>query len=177
MWEAVQEKCKKKSCMVTVDLRRKLQAKKCPEYGDMQAHLQKLQTMREDLASMGGLISDKDFTSIILGSVPPSYDTYIAAMTATSSLLNQALSPTNLINAICGKVDRKAIKHPKSKRDEHDAAFVAGQSKRGGGGSKKLLKDIECFNCHRKGHMKRDCWAPGGGADGKGPKESRKKWW
>jgi hypothetical protein len=39
--------------MVTVDLRRKLQAEKCPEHGDMQAHLNKLQTMREDLASMG----------------------------------------------------------------------------------------------------------------------------
>jgi hypothetical protein len=35
MWEAIQEKHEKKSRMVTVDLRRKLQAEKCPEYGDM----------------------------------------------------------------------------------------------------------------------------------------------
>src|SRR5882762_10134513 len=113
MWEAVGMKREKKSRMVTVDLRRKLQAEKCPEHGDMRAHLNKLQTMREDLASMGGSIVDEDFTSIILGSIPPSYDTYIAAITATSTLLNQALTPTNLIDAICDEADCKAIKNPK----------------------------------------------------------------
>ena len=49
---------------------------------------------------MGGSIPDEDFTSIILGSIPQSYDTYIVAITATSSLLNQTLSPMNLIDAI-----------------------------------------------------------------------------
>jgi hypothetical protein len=90
---------------------------------------------------------------------------------ATSSLLNQSLSPTNLIDAIWDKVDQKAIKNPKSKRDDHDAAFVAGPSKKGNGGLKKSKKDIECYNCHKKGHFKLDCWAPGGGVEGKGPKK------
>jgi hypothetical protein len=48
---------------------------------------------------------------------------------------------------------------------------VAGRSKKGGGsGSKKSKKDVECFNCHKKGDFKQDCWAPGGGAEGKGLK-------
>ena len=81
--------------MVTVDLCHKLQAEKCLEHGDVHAHLNKLQTMCEDLASMGGSILDEDFTSIILGSIPPSYDTYITAISATSFLLNQTFSPTN----------------------------------------------------------------------------------
>jgi hypothetical protein len=54
---------------------------------------------------MGGLILDEDFTSIILGSISQSYDTYIAAITATSSLLNVTLSPTNLIDAIRDEAD------------------------------------------------------------------------
>ena len=61
--------------------------------------------MQEDLASMGGSILDEDCTSIILGSIPQSYDTYIVAITATSSLLNQTLSPTNLIDTICDEAD------------------------------------------------------------------------
>src|SRR5277367_5895764 len=164
--------------MVTVDMRRRLQAEKCAEQGDVRAHLNKLQAMREDLASMGGSISDEDFTSIILGSIPLSYDTYIAAITATSTLLNQTLSPTNLIDAIRDEADRRTIKNPKPKKDEDDAAFAAGQStdkgRKGGGGSKTAKKDMECFNCHKKGHMKKDCWASGGGAEGKGPKKKGK---
>ena len=41
---------------------------------------------------------DEDFISIILGSILPSYNTYIASITATSTLLNQVLTPTNLID-------------------------------------------------------------------------------
>ena len=52
---------------------------------------------------------------------------------------------------------------------------MAGQSKKGNGGSKKSKKDIECWNCHKKGHTKPDCWAPGGGAEGKGPKKWKGK--
>ena len=92
MWEAVSDKREKKSRMVTVDLRQKLQAEKCSEHGDMRAHLNKLQTICEDLASMGAPVNDEDFTSIILRSVLASYDMYIAAITATSSLLNQTLT-------------------------------------------------------------------------------------
>ena len=91
--------------MITVDMHQKLQSEKCNKHGDVRMHLIKLQTMREDLASMGGSISDEDFTSIILGSIPLSYDTYIAAITAMSSLLSQTLSPTNLIDAIRDKAD------------------------------------------------------------------------
>src|SRR5271156_1175207 len=104
--------------------------------------------MREDLASMGGSISDEDFTSIILGSIPLSYDTYIAATTATSTLLNQTLSPTNLIDAIRDEADRRTIKNPKSKKDDQDAAFVARQSgekgKKSGDGTKKSKKNVKC---------------------------------
>lgn len=175
MWEAVRDQREKKSRMVTVDLRRKLQAEKCTESGDIRAHLYKLQAMREDLASMGGSITDEDFTSIILGSIPQSYDTYIAAITATSTLLQQTLTPTNLVDAIRDEADRRTIKSPKSKGTEQDAAYVAGQSsgkgKKDGDESKKSSKkNVKCYNCGKKGHFAKDCWAKGGGSEGKGPK-------
>ena len=131
--------------------------------------------MHEDLASMGGSISDEDFTSIVLGSIPLPYDTYIAAITAMSTLLNQTLSPMNLIDSICDKADCHTIKNPKSKKDKQDAAFTAGQSsEKGKKGGKKSKKGIECYNCHKKGHIAKDCWSPSGGAEGKGSKEKDK---
>ena len=83
--------------------------------------------MHEDLASMGGSINNEDFTFIVLGSIPQSYDMYIATITATSTLLNQTLSPTNLIDAICDEADHHTIKNPKSKKDDQDVAFTASQ--------------------------------------------------
>ena len=53
MWEVIQMKQEKKSQMVIVDLHHKLQAEKYLEHGDVHAHLNKLQTMCKDLASMG----------------------------------------------------------------------------------------------------------------------------
>ncbi|KIK05100.1 hypothetical protein K443DRAFT_643076 [Laccaria amethystina LaAM-08-1] len=35
-------------------------------------------------------------------------------------------------------------------------------------GNKKT--DVECYNCHKKGHMSSDCWSKGGGCEGQGPK-------
>ena len=78
--------------MVSVDLQRCLQVEKCVEKGDVQAHLSKLRTMREDLASMGHPPNDEEMYAIVLGSLPPSYKIYISAVIATSSVLGKTLT-------------------------------------------------------------------------------------
>jgi len=42
MWDAIKNQREKKSRMVTVDMRRRLQSEKCQEHGDVRAHLVKL---------------------------------------------------------------------------------------------------------------------------------------
>ena len=37
------------------------------------------------------------------------------------------------------------------------------------------MKDLECFNCHKKGHRKSDFWAKGGGKEGQGPRLKDRK--
>jgi Zinc knuckle len=54
-------------------------------------------------------------------------------------------------------------------------AFTASQSlEKGKKGGKKSKKGIKCYNCHKKGHIAKDCWASGGGAEGKRLKEEEK---
>ena len=70
-----------KAQLIVVELRTKLQNEKCLEKGDLRAHLAKLRQMREDLALMGENVSDDNFRSIILASLPNSYDNFLISIT------------------------------------------------------------------------------------------------
>ena len=48
-----------------------------------------------------------------------------------------------------------------------DEAFTADSTKK----KDKDKRKVECHNCHKKGHMKANCWAKGGGKEGQGPRQ------
>jgi len=91
IWEALKKDFQNKSRMVSVDLQQRLHQQHCPEKGDVRLHFDTLCLMREDLASMGHSPSEDDFYAILIGSLPPSYDPYISALNATSSVLGAFL--------------------------------------------------------------------------------------
>ena len=92
--------------MVSIYLRRRLQEIWCADKGDIIEHFATMRTMREDLASMGETLTDNDFYAIIMGSLPVSYDSYLSAMNATSSILGTHLSPDNLMLSITEEFER-----------------------------------------------------------------------
>jgi len=152
MWNKVKAEYEKKSKMVTVDMRRKLQDEKCPEGGDVKAHLMKLQTIREGLIAMGADPGDENFVAIVLGSLPTSYETYLSALTGAATLLGKTLDPDIVLQGINDETERKTMQI--KERGEREAAFYSGNgSKR----PKKRPDRMECYNCHKKGHMAKDC--------------------
>jgi len=164
MWNKVKAEYEKKSKMVTVDMRRKLQDEKCPEGGDVKAHLMKLQTIREGLITMGADLRDENFVAIVLGSLPTSYKTYLSVLTGAATLLGKALDPDIVLQCINDEAEQKTMQT--KERGEREAAFYSGNgSKR----PKKCPDRIECYNCHKKGHMAKDCWAKGDSKEGQNP--------
>src|SRR6201996_9759795 len=165
MWDKVKNHFEKKSQMVTVDLRRKLQDERCAEGGDVKAHLTKLQTIREDLTAMGADPGEKEFIAIVLGSLPESWETYLSALTGASALLGKPLEPETVLQGISDEADRKMAKKERTDSGStSDAAFY------GNSGNKSRNKsDSRCNNCQKKGHWARECWAKGGGKEGQGP--------
>lgn len=165
IWTALSNDFEKKLRMVSVDLRRCLQDERANEKDDLRVHFDTLRMMRENLSAMGHPPSDDDFYAIILGSLPSSYDPYISAVTATSSVLGKTLGADDLMLTLTEEYECRALKS-KGARGAKDVAFWV-NDKNGKGKSKR---DVECFNCKKRGHYKADCWAPGGGKEGQGPK-------
>jgi len=154
--------------MVAVDLRRRLQQERCTEKGDVHAHFAKLRTMRENLSAMGHPPGDDEFYAIILGSLPSSYEPFISALNATSSVVGNVLSPDELMQALTDEYDHRNLGKGAGKKEENVAFSAAeGSTKKGAG---KGRKKGNCNNCGKPGHWARDCWEEGGRKEGQRPK-------
>ncbi len=104
MWKRVKEEFEKRSKMMTVDLCKKLQKKRCPENSNVKAHLLKLKALCKELTAMEADLGNNNFIAILLSSLPTLYDPYLAALTATSALLSQ----TNTLNVYIHSISNKA---------------------------------------------------------------------
>src|ERR1700678_2572448 len=153
--------------MVAIDLRLKLQSIKCGDNEDVRTHFSKLAEMNERLASYGVTLTDHEYASILVGSLPSIYDHTLSSILAAAKLSKTALNPDTVISLITDDHDRRAVKR-KGRKDEKDEAYYAGEGSNGGKRDRKTSK--ECYNCKKKGHLKADCWAKGGGKEGQGPK-------
>jgi hypothetical protein len=173
IWTELGKHFEKRSRMVSIDLRRRLQEVRCAEKGNVVDHFATLRTMREDLASMGESLSETDFYAIIMGSLSASYDSYISALNATSSVLGTTLSADDLMLTLTDEYERRTLKSKGGKKEDN-AAFYSNDAEKGRKGGSNSKKNVECHNCKKKGHYKSDCWAKGGGKEGQGPNQKGK---
>jgi hypothetical protein len=101
---------------------------------------------------------------VLLESLPQSYDPYLSVLIAMSALLAMPLKPEVYIHDISDEADRQSL-YKKAEKGGKKVAFAVSSSK-----GEKGKKDIKCYNCHKKGHMKVDCWAKGSRKEGQNPK-------
>ena len=100
---------------------------------------------------MGHTPTDNDFYTIIIGSLPSSYESFISALNATSSVISTFLSPDEVMQTITEEYDRRCL--GKGGKKEENVVFHAGDN----GSKGKRNPHINCFNCGKKGHKKADC--------------------
>jgi hypothetical protein len=167
VWDMLKAIFKGRSSLISVNLGQHLQSTKCSEDDSICDHFAKLTDMRKQLASMGKTISDTKYTSILMGSLPKSYSQTLSAIAATSKITGTAVTPSVVISLATDKYDKQTVKG--SGLPNEALAADTRKNKKG------KQHDVECDNCHKKGHMKPECWAKGSGNEGRGPKCRGKK--
>jgi hypothetical protein len=161
-----------RSLAVTVELRRQLGELKLKEGGDARAHIDALRKLREELASAGDPVSDKDFFNITFASLPRSYNNILSAVSTSMQLHQKTPTAHELMNLVINEYDRMLLQNGgKLKSKGEDAAFSTdGNSQKGKQRNDEPKFPWDCNNCGWKGHKKADCWEEGGGKAGKAPR-------
>jgi hypothetical protein len=165
MWKTISTDFESKTSLVQSDLRAQFQSIRCPERGDLRAHLDKMAKMWEDISSSGVVISDEEHASIITNSLPTSYSAYVSHLSAAAHLLNKKLDTEMLTAYLLQEHDRQRLpRGDKSKDKSKDVALSAFQdNKKGRGkdvkGDKTKPKGL-CWNCGGKGHTQNQCPSP-----------------
>ena len=165
VWEKLKALFEGKSRSMMVDLGKKFQNTRCGEDDDVRTHLEKLADLRERLSSIGRTIGDTEYISVILGSLPPSFDSAIDSLANSYEASDKDLTPTAVIRMALNEQEKRRLRKNKTKTP--DEAFTAEERK-----SKR--KNVECYNCHKMGHYKSECWSKGGGREGQGPRRPRR---
>ncbi|KAL1937681.1 hypothetical protein VTO73DRAFT_12956 [Trametes versicolor] len=159
LWEAVVGSCENKSLMYANAIRTRIQNTRCPESGDVRAHLALLLRERQNLAAVGSRLGDSEFAAVITNSLPESYYGRVQTIVDISSISGQTIPIEFLVNKLNEEYDRRAI----NKANEAAlAGFTAASAING-------RQPVECYNCHGKGHIARNCRRKGGGREGQWP--------
>jgi len=125
---------------------------------------------------MGVTLHDEDYVSMVLMSLPDTYTTHLETLANSATSTSQTFTVANLISKAIELFDKHRIRaNWAPKQGAKDAAFQSSEGNKHGKKWKLPKKRVECFNCHKLGHIQCECWAPGGGKEGQSPRSKRGK--
>src|SRR6266850_5187943 len=169
VWAKVVSIMEDKGDLIQVSVLMKLQTMICLEDEDVRAHLAKMTELKEQLEGMGAPVSNQSFAAMIRKSLPPSYRSLLQTLSATARVNNKILTSSQIIAAIHEEADEAKVQKEADKAAEN-AAMIAAHVKK-----EQEKRRKKCANCKRTGHTKEECYRPGGGKEGQGPRDKKKQ--
>ncbi|KAI6137306.1 hypothetical protein F5141DRAFT_1209639 [Pisolithus sp. B1] len=116
--------------------------------------------MCKELAAVGVSLSDDEYTSTIICSLPTHYATFIAHLSASAHLLKQTLKPDDVMCYLTQEFDQLNAGKAESSKGDKGVAFTALGSASGNRDQKTKQKKGVCWKCGGKGHRKDQCPSP-----------------
>ena len=174
LWETIAKVYSKGGTQGEMLKMRELVSLRMSEGDSVIRHVGKFKTIGYELNSMGRKMDEKFLCVLLMNSLPPSFD-----------MLVTNLESMNIEEITLEKVAQKLqLEEQKrqAKKNAEDSSAGGGRAPEGGAfgantkpgkkGRRRRQDPMRdpCDNCGKRGHWKKECWAPGGGAEGKRPK-------
>src|SRR6202522_4010649 len=161
-WEAVVKEYTVKGAYAQTDMRAKFLQSRCLERGNARDFLRKLRLKREELAQVGVKISDEDYLSTIISSLPDALSNFASMqMSWTFQQTQQSMDANTLMTMLLQEAERQDLRAQKRKQstgkgkeDEKDEALAVSTEKPKG---KRDMSKITCWNCGDLGHFSSKC--------------------
>jgi len=108
-WEAVVKEYTKKGAYAQTDMCAKFLASRCPEKGNVRDFLDQLRTKKEELVQVGVVISDSDYLSTIISSLPVSLSSFASAQLAATQMFatTKTIEPDVLMSLLMEEAERQ----------------------------------------------------------------------
>ncbi|KAG8786664.1 hypothetical protein FRC15_010949 [Serendipita sp. 397] len=166
VWTSLKLVKESTSTRTILDMRRRLYHSLAEESADIAEHVSQMRQYHDELTMMGQKIDDQEFFYCLAASLPSSWDTF-TTIYITANDTGMSVSAAKFISAVYEEIRRRTA------RTETDTALRAASVPRG---TRQNTSNGEgCSNCGKKNHRFEDCWSKGGGKEGQGPKQRRKK--
>ncbi|KAE8667838.1 hypothetical protein F3Y22_tig00112368pilonHSYRG00011 [Hibiscus syriacus] len=147
-------------------LKRKLYTLRMPESTSVTEHLNTLNTLFSHLTSLGCKIGEQEHAELLLQSLPDSYDQLIINLinnNVTSLVFDDvAAAVLQEENRCKNKEDIQVnLQQAEALATMRGRSTECGQSSshKHGGSKSRSKKNLKCYNCGKKGHLKKDCWS------------------
>jgi hypothetical protein len=158
-WEAIVAEYTEKGAYAQTDLRARFLESKCPDEGNVREFLDNLRVKREELASVGVDIDEKDYRSTIISSLPYLLANFASSQLAAARMFapTKTIAPDSLISLISEEYERQKTQRShhsgKAKDDGKDEAMAVGSGSYKGKGksTEKKFPQGVCWNCSKKG--------------------------
>jgi len=133
----------------------------CPEGADIEEHICTLCGLRQQLASQGQAMLGSEFSTILLTSLPNSWDLFVSTIDKSTILDTADPDSSKLISKILEENLRKKSKNTffKIALPAHGNHNYQGPSTTNNYSHRsKYNTNVTCHYCKRVGHIQKECW-------------------